>query len=108
MSSDIIHVNDQDFKDTVLGANRPVLVDFWAEWCQPCKLLAPLLQEIATEYSDRLTIAKLNAEENREITIKYGVRGFPTLMLFKNGDMIASHVGLLSKSALNAFIDSNV
>ncbi len=108
MSSTILHVSTQDFQEKVLSAGQPVLVDFWADWCQPCKALAPLLEEVAGEYAGRLTIAKLDVDNNHEITTKYGVRGFPTLLLFKDGDIIASHVGLLSKSALNAFIDSNV
>ena len=92
----------------MLQADGPVLVDYWAEWCGPCKMVAPVLEEIAREHGEKLTIAKLNIDENQETPPKYGVRGIPTLMLFKNGNVEATKVGALSKSQLAAFLDSNI
>ncbi|CAD0262690.1 thioredoxin 1 [Pseudomonas veronii] len=109
MSNDLIkHVTDATFEAEVLKAAGPVLVDYWAEWCGPCKMIAPVLDDIATEYDGRLTIAKLNIDENQETPAKHGVRGIPTLMLFKDGEVAATKVGALSKSQLAAFIDVNL
>ena len=106
MSDNIVHVTDADFEDAVLNADKPVMVDYWAEWCGPCRMIAPILGEIADQYSDRLTIAKLNVDENQATAIKYAVRGIPTLMIFKEGEVVGTKVGALSKSQLSAFIDS--
>ena len=109
MSNDLIkHVTDATFEAEVLKAAGPVLVDYWAEWCGPCKMIAPVLDDIATEYNGKLTIAKLNIDENQETPAKHGVRGIPTLMLFKDGNVEATKVGALSKSQLAAFIDVNI
>jgi thioredoxin 1 len=104
----IQETSDQRFDSDVLQADRPVLVDYWAEWCGPCKAIAPVLEELAADYGDRLKIAKLNTDENPETPPRYGVRGIPTLMLFKDGHVEATKVGAVSKSQLTAFIDSNV
>lgn len=108
MSDQIAHVTDDSFQDEVLNAEHPVLVDYWAEWCGPCKMIAPILDEIAQEYAGRLQIAKLNIDENPATPPKYGIRGIPTLMLFKNGGVEATKVGAVSKSQLTAFIDQNI
>jgi len=108
MSSHILHVTDDTFESEVLQAPLPVLVDYWAEWCGPCKTIAPILDEVAQEYAGRLKIAKLNIDENEATPPKYGIRGIPTLMLFKNGNLEATKVGALSKSQLTTFIDSNI
>ena len=108
MSENIKHVTDASFDTDVLKAGTPVLVDYWAEWCGPCKMIAPILDEIATQYGDRIRIAKLNIDENPGTPPKYGIRGIPTLMLFKNGNVVATKVGALSKSQLTTFIDSNI
>jgi thioredoxin 1 len=109
MSSDLIkHVSDASFEADVLKAEGAVLVDYWAEWCGPCKMIAPVLDEIAETYKGKLTIAKLNIDENQETPAKHGVRGIPTLMLFKNGNVEATKVGALSKSQLAAFLDANI
>lgn len=107
MSNNIHEVTDQNFEDEVLQADRPVLVDYWAEWCGPCKAVAPILEEIAAEYGERVRVAKLNIDENPDVPARYGIRGIPTLMLFKNGNVEATKVGALSKSQLTAFLDSN-
>ncbi|MFP3850617.1 thioredoxin TrxA [Pseudomonas sp.] len=109
MSNDLIkHVSDASFDADVLKAAGPVLVDYWAEWCGPCKMIAPVLDEIAGTYEGKLTIAKLNIDDNQETPAKHGVRGIPTLMLFKNGEVAATKVGALSKSQLQAFLDANI
>ncbi|MDE0456238.1 MAG: thioredoxin TrxA [Chromatiales bacterium] len=108
MSDKIVHVTDGSFEEDVLKAEDPVLVDYWAEWCGPCKAIAPILGEIAEEYAGRLKIAKLNIDENPSTPPKYGIRGIPTLMLFKDGNVEATKVGALSKSQLAAFLDSNI
>ncbi|MEZ5498421.1 MAG: thioredoxin TrxA [Steroidobacteraceae bacterium] len=107
-SQHIVHTTDATFATDVLQANKPVLLDFWAEWCGPCKMIAGILDEIATEYKDRVTIAKLNIDENPATPPKFGIRGIPTLILFKNGSVEAQKVGALSKSQLAAFLDSNL
>lgn len=108
MSEYIKNVSDSSFEQDVLQAEGPVLVDYWAEWCGPCKMIAPVLDEIAKEYEGRLTVCKLNIDENQETPPRYGVRGIPTLMLFKGGNVEATKVGALSKSQLTAFLDSNI
>ncbi|MES2013006.1 MAG: thioredoxin TrxA [Pseudomonadota bacterium] len=108
MSEHITHLSDAGFEQDVLQSQLPVLVDYWAEWCGPCKMIAPILDEISKEYAGRLKVAKLNIDENQQTPPKYGIRGIPTLMLFKNGNVEATKVGALSKSQLTAFIDSNI
>ena len=108
MSDNIVHTSDADFDSDVLQADKPVLVDYWAEWCGPCKMIAPILDEIATEYGDRLKICKIDIDANQETPPKYGIRGIPTLMLFKDGEVAATKIGALSKSQLATFIDSNI
>jgi thioredoxin 1 len=108
VSEKIIHVTDDTFEQEVLQSQTPVLVDYWAEWCGPCKMIAPAHDQIATEYAGRLTVAKLNIDENQATPPKYGIRGIPTLMLFKNGNLEATKVGAVSKTQLAAFIDSNI
>ena len=108
MSGNISHVTDDTFQSQVLQSDTPVLVDYWAEWCGPCKMIAPVLNEVAQEYEGRLKVAKLNIDENQATPPKYGIRGIPTLMLFKNGNIEATKVGAVSKSQLIAFIDSNI
>lgn len=108
MSQGIVHITDNSFEDEVLKSDDPVLVDYWAEWCSPCKIIAPVLEEIATEYEGKLKVAKLNIDENPDTPPKYGIRGIPTLMLFKNGNVEATKVGAVSKSQLSAFIDGNL
>ncbi|MEE8624078.1 MAG: thioredoxin TrxA, partial [Acidiferrobacterales bacterium] len=102
MSQGIVHITDNSFEDEVLRSDDPVLVDYWAEWCGPCKIIAPVLEEIATEYEGKLKVAKLNIDENPDTPPKYGIRGIPTLMLFKNGNVEATKVGAVSKSQLSA------
>ena len=104
----IVHTSDASFANDVLKAEKPVLLDFWAEWCAPCKMIAPILEEIADEYQDRLRIAKLNIDENPQTPPKFGIRGIPTLILFKNGTVEAQKVGALSKSQLAAFLEQHL
>ncbi|SEQ66643.1 thioredoxin TrxA [Giesbergeria anulus] len=109
MASELIkHVSDASFDADVLQAASPVLVDYWAEWCGPCKMIAPILDEVASAYQGKLIIAKMNVDENREVPAKFGIRGIPTLMLFKDGQLAATKVGALSKAQLTAFIDQQL
>ena len=108
MSDKIVYLTDDSFETEVLQSEHPVLVDYWADWCGPCKMIAPVLEEIAEEYAGKITVAKLNIDENAGTPPKYGIRGIPTLMLFKGGNVEATKVGALSKSQLTAFIDSNL
>jgi thioredoxin 1 len=108
MSEHIHYVTDETFEAEVLQSQQAVLVDYWAEWCGPCKMIAPILDEIASEYSGKLKVAKVNIDDNQGTPAKFGIRGIPTLMIFKNGNVEATKVGALSKSQLTAFIDSNL
>lgn len=108
MSERIVYVTDDSFEEEVLKSTIPVLVDYWADWCGPCKMIAPVLDEISTEYADRIKVAKLNIDENPNTPPRYGIRGIPTLMLFKGGNVEATKVGAVSKSQLTAFIDSSL
>jgi thioredoxin 1 len=109
MASELIrHISDASFEADVLKAGTPVLVDYWAEWCGPCKMIAPILDEVATAYQGKLSIAKMNVDENREIPAKFGIRGIPTLMLFKDGQLAATKVGALNKAQLSAFLDQHL
>ena len=108
MSGTIVHVNDDNFEDAVLKASGPVLVDYWAEWCGPCKMIAPILDEVSSAYQGKLQIAKMNVDENRDIPAKFGIRGIPTLMIFKDGQLAATKVGAMSKAQLTAFIDQQL
>ncbi len=109
MSSELIkHTTDANFEADVLKSGTPVLVDYWAEWCGPCKMIAPILDEAAKEYGARLQIAKMNVDENREVPAKFGIRGIPTLMLFKDGQLAATKVGALSKAQLTAFLEPHL
>jgi len=108
VSGNIVHTSDDTFEQDVLKSDVPVLLDFWAEWCGPCKAIAPMLDEIAGEYGDRLRIAKLNIDDNRQTPLKYGVRGIPTLILFKNGAPEAQQVGLVPKSKLTALLEQHL
>ena len=109
MANDLIkHISDSSFEADVLKDTGAVLVDYWAEWCGPCKMIAPILDDVAVAYQGKLTIAKMNVDENREIPAKFGIRGIPTLMLFKNGELAATKVGALNKTQLTAFIDQQL
>ncbi len=109
MSNELIkHVTDASFDADVLQSGQPVLVDYWAEWCGPCKMIAPILDEVAEAYNGKVTVAKMNVDQNREVPAKFGIRGIPTLMIFKGGQLAATKVGALSKAQLTAFIDANV
>jgi thioredoxin 1 len=109
MASDLIkHISDATFEADVLQAGKPVLVDYWAEWCGPCKMIAPILDEVSQAYKDKLQIAKMNVDENREIPAKFGIRGIPTLMLFKDGQLAATKVGAMSKAQLTQFLDQQL
>lgn len=109
MASELIkHVSDASFEIDVLQSTLPVLVDYWAEWCGPCKMIAPILDEVSIAYEGKVQIAKMNVDENRDVPAKFGIRGIPTLMLFKNGQLAATKVGAMSKSQLTAFIDQQL
>jgi thioredoxin 1 len=108
MSDKIISLSDEKFEADVINASGPVLVDFWAEWCGPCKMIAPILSEIADEFDGKVTVGKLNVDENNETPPKYGIRGIPTLLLFKNGAVAATKVGALSKTQLIEFLNENI
>ena len=109
MSSELIkHISDASFDADVIQAGKPVLVDYWAEWCGPCKAIAPILDEVSKDYGERLQVAKMTVDENRDVPAKYGIRGIPTLMLFKDGQLAATKVGALSKTQLTAFLDANL
>ena len=108
MSDKIVYLTDDTFEQEVIKSDSPVLVDYWAEWCGPCKMIAPILDEIAESYEGKVKVAKLNIDENNDTPPKYGIRGIPTLMLFKDGNVEATKVGAVSKSQLMAFIDSNI
>jgi thioredoxin 1 len=104
----IEHTSDAAFDTDVLKSDTPVLVDYWAEWCGPCKMIAPILDEVSRDYDGRLRVVKLNVDDNQAVPARFGIRGIPTLMLFKNGAQVATKVGALSKSQLTAFLDSNL
>lgn len=108
MSTNLVHITDDSFELEVLNSDQPVLVDYWAEWCGPCKSIAPILDEVSKEYDDKVKIAKLDVDRNHQISKKYDIRGIPTLMLFKDGNVVATHTGALNKSQLTTFIDSNI
>ncbi len=108
MSDHIVHTSDSDFEADVLQSERPVLIDFWAEWCGPCKMIAPLLDEMALEYADRMAVMKLNIDENPNVAQKFGIRSIPTLMLFKDGNVHAQKLGAMSKSQLTEFLETNL
>jgi thioredoxin 1 len=109
MASDLIkHTSDATFEADVLKAEKPVLVDYWAEWCGPCKMIAPILEEVSATYRDKLQVTKMNVDDNREIPAKFGIRGIPTLMLFKDGQLAATKVGAMSKAQLTAFLDQQL
>ncbi len=108
MGERIVHVTDSTFEDEVLKSETPVIVDYWAEWCAPCKMITPILEEISEQYAGKLTVAKMNIDENPETPPKYGIRGIPTLMIFKGGNVAGTKVGALSKSQLMAFVDSTI
>ncbi len=108
MSDKIVHVSDGDFEQVVLKSDGPVLVDYWAEWCGPCKMIDPILHELADEYDGKLTVAKVNIDENQQITARYKIRGIPTLMIFDNGEPQGTKVGALTKSALKSFVDETI
>ena len=108
MSDKIVHTSDQAFEADVLNADAPVLVDYWAEWCGPCKMIAPILDEIANDYDGKVKVVKLNIDENPQTPPRYGIRGIPTLMIFKGGNVEATKVGAVTKSQLAAFLDTNI
>lgn len=109
MASELIkHISDASFEADVLQADKPVLVDYWAEWCGPCKMIAPILDEVSASYKDKLQVTKMNVDENRDIPAKFGIRGIPTLMLFKDGQLAATKVGAMTKAQLAQFIDQQL
>jgi thioredoxin 1 len=108
MSDKIVYLSDDSFENDVLKSELPILVDFWAEWCGPCKMIAPILNDVAEEYAGKLVVAKLNVDQNNVSPAKYGVRGIPTLLMFKGGELVATKVGALSKTQLKEFIDAKI
>ena len=108
MAENILHTSDEGFDTDVLQSDKPVLVDYWAEWCGPCKMIAPILEEVASEYGEKIKVCKMNIDENQETPPRYGIRGIPTLILFKNGEVEATKVGALSKTQLQSFLDANI
>ena len=108
MSDKILKLTDAEFEAQVIKSEKPVLVDYWAEWCGPCKMIAPVLEEVAEDLSDKVLVGKLNVDENSQTPPKYGIRGIPTLMLFKNGEVVGTQVGAISKSDLVSFIEDNI
>ena len=108
MAENILHTSDEGFDTDVLQSDKPVLVDYWAEWCGPCKMIAPILEEVATEYGEKIKVCKMNIDENQETPPRYGIRGIPTLILFKNGEVEATKVGALSKTQLQSCLDDNI
>jgi thioredoxin 1 len=108
VSDNIVHTNDSNFDADVINSDKPVLVDFWAEWCGPCKMIAPFIDEAATEYADKLSVVKLNVDQSQNVAAKFGIRSIPTLMLFKDGAVQAQKVGAFSKSQLTEFLDTNL
>ena len=108
MSDTIVKLTDSEFENQVIKSEKPILVDYWAEWCGPCKMIAPILEEVSTEMSDKIIIGKLNVDENSQTPPKYGIRGIPTLMIFKDGNAVGTHVGALSKCDLIQFIENNI
>ena len=108
MAENILHTSDEGFDSDVLQSDKPVLVDYWAEWCGPCKMIAPILEEVASEYGEKIKVCKMNIDENQETPPRYGIRGIPTLILFKNGEVEATKVGALSKTQLQSFLDDNI
>ncbi len=108
MSSNIVNISDATFEEEVINSDLPVLVDYWAEWCGPCKMIAPILDELANDYEGRVKICKVNIDENAELPARFGIRGIPTLMLFKNGNSEATKVGAASKAQLVEFLDANL
>ena len=108
MAENILHTSDEGFDTDVLQSDKPVLVDYWAEWGGPCKMIAPILEEVASEYGEKIKVCKMNIDENQETPPRYGIRGIPTLILFKNGEVEATKVGALSKTQLQSFLDDNI
>ena len=108
MAENILHTSDEGFDTDVLQSDKPVLVDYWAEWCGPCKMIAPILEEVASEYGEKIKVCKMNIDENQETPPRYGIRGIPTLILFKNGEVEATKVGALTKTQLQSFLDDNI
>ena len=108
MAENILHTSDEGFDKDVLQSEKPVLVDYWAEWCGPCKMIAPILEEVASEYGEKIKVCKMNIDENQETPPRYGIRGIPTLILFKNGEVEATKVGALSKTQLQSFLNDNI
>ena len=108
MAENILHTSDEGFDTDVLQSDKPVLVDYWAEWCGPCKMIAPILEEVASEYGEKIKVCKMNIDENQETPPRYGIRGIPTLILFKNGEVEATKVGALSKTQVQSVLDDNI